>query len=143
MLIEISLIYRHLRTSLPPHLSGIPHFYPNLLIGTTFSFFACSCLNLSSILMSPHSRTSFSTFSNFCISSCLWFSNTDVYKSMVICNVACPKYVWTVFGCIPASKHRVAKVCLKQWGENGSNCSSSSRQRFISSIILLMASRSI
>ena len=46
------------------------------------------------------------------ISSTFFLPKTLVYKSIVICKEACPRYDCTVFGGIPASKQRVANVCL-------------------------------
>lgn len=73
--------------------------------------------NLSLIIVSETSNVLSRTFSSFDISSIECSFNTWVYKSIVICKVACPKYCCTVFGLMPASKHLVAKECLKQCGE--------------------------
>ena len=49
------------------------------------------------------------SISVFALSSVTW-----VYRSMVIFHVACPRYSCTTFGSTPASKSRVAKVCLNR-----------------------------
>ena len=78
--------------------------------------------------------------SNSFISSTFFCSKTLVYKSIVIFKLACPRYVCTVLGGIPASKQRVANVCLNACPENFYIESSGSRIRFISSTIFLIAS---